>query len=300
MALSFEKYKPEIDKYLKSLQRVKDVTSYDVYEALWELQHATFRKFTNPRAYGLYLVNEGFGQLFLDLWNGGLSQYVKNKDRGSDGYRNVEMLLSLLWNTTDKSQKVGDDLVAHGCVLILLEVIKNENDLDDKFMGGGILGTLNNIIHMSTKHRSVYREANAIDILQPFLKSKNVQIQTKALMAMAYVVNDKEREILAISKAGLKQLLVLLKQGVDNEEHKGTIPGTCNTFSVLETLDAINQLAINDATKAEVARQGAIPAIVRMLEDDFSSDEQQVAVSAMWNLSFVESIRKSLLVTVPG
>ena len=286
MAVTFDQVKPEVDTHLQSLQRLTNITSLQTFSSLSKL-HNTFRDLTNPSALGIHLVRKDFGQLFIELWKK-LSKYL-TKQRDLDGYRNVKCLLHLSIMASDKSKEVGDELIRLGWAATLLDIIKQQN-LDDKRLALSLL-SLFNCIRMSSGNRDAYRKANVIGVLQPLLTSSNVEIQTIALIVLAYVVNEKEREILATSESGLKQLLTVLKNGVDSPDHRANIGNT--GYTVLETLDAINQLAINDTSKDEIAKQGAIPAIVRMLEDDFSDQEHRVAVKALWNLAFVKSIRNS-------
>ena len=296
MTLTFDQVKLEVDTDLQSLQRLKNITGDSTYSSLCKLR-STFWELANPSVLGVYLVLEGFGQVFLELWKR-LSKYL-TKQRDSSGYRNVIALLGLSITASDKSKEFGDELIRLGWAAILLDIIKQQ-DLDDEIRALHLLGGLFNCIRMSSGNRDAYRKANAIGVLQPLLTSPNLEIQTNALIILAYVVNEKEREILATSESGLKQLLTVLKNGVDNTEHCAAIGGT--SYTVLETLDAINQLAINDTSKAEIARQGAIPAIIRMLEDDFSDQEHRVAVEALWNLAFVDSIGNSevMQLTIPS
>ena len=296
MTLTFDEVKLGVDTHLQALQRLKNITGDKTYSSLCKLR-STFWELANPSVLGVYLVREGFGQVFLDLWKR-LSKYL-TKQRDSSGYRNVIALLGLSITASDKSKEFGDELIRLGWAAILLDIIKQQ-DLDDEIRALYLLGGLFNCIRMSSGNRDAYRKAKAIGVLQPLLTSPNVEIQTNALIVLAYVVNEKEREILATSESGLKQLLTVLNNGVDSPDHRAATG--CSSYTMLETLDAINQLAINDTSKAEIARQGAIPAIVRMLDDDFSDQEHRVALEALWNLAFVDSIRNSevMQLTIPS
>ena len=63
---------------------------------------------------------------------------------------------------------------------------------------------------------------------------------------------------------------------------------------MFETLDAINHLAINDDNKIAIASDDIIPDIIKILKQSgFSLEERRVAAESLWNLAFIESIRKS-------
>ncbi|XP_072051598.1 uncharacterized protein [Amphiura filiformis] len=108
-----------------------------------------------------------------------------------------------------------------------------------------------------------------------------------SLMILAYIVDESESSVLATSDGGVASLVEILQIRTKN---------SCDEVSVLsarEILDCLNHLAINDSNKLEIEKQGGIPLIVRMLQDDFDEEDQCVAAEAVWNLAFVESIRTS-------
>ena len=178
------------------------------------------------------------------------------------------------------------------------DYLKHEDDL---YWVDILLGVLHNCIRQSSQNRIIYRQANAVSVLQSCLNlAKDLLIQVDCLMILAYIVNETEREILATSENGLRLLLDLLKEGVMAEDHR--VHAGTSDFSVYELLDAINLLAINDVNKIEMEKHGIIPSITQMLQDDFGEDDKQIAAEALWNISFVESIRKSDLLqeTIPS
>ena len=175
----------------------------------------------------------------------------------------------------------------------------DDDDDHDRFNHNySLLCILQNSIRQSvSKNRSVYRAADAIPILKRLLKYNNKIIRMMALMILSYVVNEDQREILSSSKIGIGLLLMFHRLAVKGKNHYFL------EFSAFLTLVAINHLAINDANKRVIGKtEGSIPAIIRMLEDDFSDEERKVAANALWNLSFIESIRESELVqsTIPS
>ena len=112
-------------------------------------------------------------------------------------------------------------------------------------------------------------------------------------MTLAYIVNESESKILAESDVGVATLDQLLQDAVQSSNHTVIIYNSGQYFSTFELLDCLNHLAINGANNRDIEKQDSIPALVRMLEDDFSEEEQCVAAEMIWNLTFVESIRQS-------
>ena len=115
-------------------------------------------------------------------------------------------------------------------------------------------------------------------------------------MVLAYIVKEEESEILATSDVGVATLVRLLQQAIKSSNHEAKIRFSLfysNTFSAFELSNCLNHLAINDVNKRAIEKQGGIPTIIRMLQDDFSEEEQCVASEILWNLAFIDSIRQS-------
>ena len=155
-----------------------------------------------------------------------------------------------------------------------------------------ILIILINAIRLCSDNRAVYRNNNAVAILKSFLEIDEVW-RLQSLMILAYVVNEAESEVLAASKESVQSFTKLLKDAVANEDH---VAHADVLFSAEELLDAINHLAINDDIKKVVAEEEIIPSIIRMLGEEFSPEEHRTASEGLWNMAFIESIRKSDLI----
>ena len=153
-----------------------------------------------------------------------------------------------------------------------------------------MFGILHNSIRLNSSNREIYRNAGAVDILKEYLNQSPVLVSTKALMVLAYLVDEKESRILAKSDVGVVTLVKMLQEATESSDHRAEIYYnlfTCNTFSAFELANCLNQLAINDDNKRAIEKQGGIPAIIRMLQEYFTEDEQCVAAEMLWNLAFI-------------
>ena len=99
---------------------------------------------------------------------------------------------------------------------------------------------------------------------------------------------ESDKNILATSDEGVAKLVAMVKTCLESADHKIE-----DVFSAKELVDCLNHLAINDDNKHEIQKEGGIPLMIHMLTDDFDVDEQQVAAKALWNMAFIESIKKS-------
>ncbi|XP_072051354.1 uncharacterized protein [Amphiura filiformis] len=254
----------------------------------------------NQHLLGMYLKIEGFAQLFAKIWKW-LLRFLERDNWRETGFTNLRLLVRIGVNFTNHCPaEFGADLGVHGCIPLLLEGLRKLKKYFNKGseiallrgVVGDLFGILHNSIHKCESNREIYRKARAVEDLTEYLKYENASIKLQSLLILAYVVNESESSILTTAEGGIAKLVELLKLAVNSEDHKALFEST-TLFSAFELLDCLNHLAINDNNKREIEKQGGVPAIVRMLQDDFSEEEQSVAARVLWNLSFVESIRKS-------
>ncbi|XP_072050966.1 uncharacterized protein [Amphiura filiformis] len=298
MANSLEDLKPQIDDALQYLNSCNNFAEDEAIDALNVLNKSALYC-TDPLDLGAYMLNNKFGQLCVKMWKD-LSKYL-TQNIDSQGLRNARAMMVTFINMTDESPDLCVEMGKNGCIHLLVESLESiekylqqQEDVSDLLFLDRMLGMLHNCIRISSQNRSIFRQTNAVQVLKSCLKINNRLVQIDCLMILAYIVDEKEREILATSEKGLRLLLHLLKQGVDADGHR--VHCGDSDFSVYELIDAINLLAINDVNKVEIEKNDVIPYIIRMLRDDFDDNEKRIAAEALWNLSFIESIRKSEIV----
>ncbi|XP_072051356.1 uncharacterized protein [Amphiura filiformis] len=249
---------------------------------------------------GMYLKREGFAELFAKIWKS-LYCFLERENWRQIGFTNLGLLLRISINFTFHCPaELGEDLGVHGCIPLLLEGLRKlkkyfNSEIEMALLRdivGNVFGILYNSVRKCSTNRENYRKARAVEDLTEYLKYENAAIKVQSLLILAYVVNESESSILAKAEGGIAKLVDLLKSAVNSEDHMALFEST-KLFSAFELIYCLNHLAINDDNKREIEKEGGVPAIVRMLEDDFSEEEQSVAARALWNMSFVESIRKS-------
>ncbi len=220
----------------------------------------------------------------------------RDKWRGI-GFSNLEYLLDTYLNFTDVCPELSDDLCKYGNIPALfagLQKLDKYFEIKNEFKSikpivETILFLLCNVVARCNSNRKVYQEAGAFAVFEKYLKLENGLVRLLSLMILAYVVDESESSILATSGGGVATLVTWLQRAVESANHRALRYGVGG--SAKEILDCLNHLAINDSNKLEIEKENGIHAIVRMLHDGFSEEEQCVAAEAVWNLTFVESIR---------
>ena len=304
MAHTFEELKPGIDKALHYLKTCEDFTTDEAQKSFEVLQNASFPSgCSNRHKVAKYLTGEGFGQLFVTMWNS-LCEFLDREKWETSGYTNLVDILVCYQNYCGHCPELGVELGKHGCIPLLLaglEKLKayfNEKSEFEiiQYVVSSIFSILHNSIRQCRVNRDIYRKAGAVDILKVYLKQFSVS--TDALMTLAYIVKESESEILAESDVGVPTLVQLLQKAVISsnhtvDTHQKSSREVVSGFSNFDLLDCLNHLAINDDNKRAIEKHGGIPAITCMLQDEFTEEEQTVAVEALRNLAFIDSIRQS-------
>ncbi|XP_072022260.1 uncharacterized protein [Amphiura filiformis] len=293
MATLDKSVKKSIDKAFKYLQKCDDYTSSKAEAALstiWQSQTGDINQI------GLYLSTQGYGQLFGRMWSH-LCGFLTREQWGKAGFSNLNLMLQTYLNFTDICPELCVELGKCGSIPMLFAGLKElgnyfEQEKEFKMIKGpvqNILFLLCNSISRASSNRKFFREADAYGIFKKYLTSQNGMVSLLSLMILAYVVDDTESGVLATSNGGVAILVKWLQSATKSSNHE---VGFCGVGgSAKEILDCVNRLSINDSNKLEIEKEGGIPTIVRMLQDDFNEEEQCVAAEAVWNLTFVESIK---------
>lgn len=289
---------PEIEE---AVGRLKELDTYATQEAtgpLDTLVHMASLGHGLREESAAYLATIGYGELYIKITRS-MEDYRRGRQQDKEGIYNLMITQMAFWNFTDVSPALGHDLGAHGGVEMLLKDIEVlEEHINQKQVHEYVevlLGILHNAIHLYNKNRPIYREANAVDILTKLLKADDMTVKIKALLVLAYCVDEEESGVLATAHGCVKLLTQMLKQAVSTIDHRA-ISGS-SRFSAHELLDGLNRLAMNDDNKYEIQKEGGLVSIVRLLQPDCSEEEQKLAAEALWNLSFVEKIRRNTQLT---
>ncbi|XP_072020756.1 uncharacterized protein [Amphiura filiformis] len=158
-----------------------------------------------------------------------------------------------------------------------------------------ILSTLLNIISQCPDKRNTYRNANIIKTLSQIGKT-STEMNMLSVLILSYVIDEEENKMLTRSENSTRFLTELFIKAVYSAQHilNEADLGDSNVmflYTASELLNGLNHLAVNDSNKLEILNNGGVPAIIRMLQSDFSEEERKLATEALWNLAFVDKIR---------
>ena len=202
--------------------------------------------------------------------------------------------MSTYINFTDISSELSGELGKTDCISLLVGALDNcqQELLSDCDMLERTVTIVLNVIQNYSDNVRVFRKANAVPVLKKYLDHEKPTVKIKVLTILAYIADETQSSMLQTVDGAVTLLVAMLKDAVSNEDHRVNYGGGYIS-SALQRIQCLNKLAVNDANKVEIANHGGIPVFIRMLQDDFSEDEQIAAVKALWNLAFIEELRKS-------
>eukprot|EP00058_Branchiostoma_floridae_P006696 XP_002592184.1 hypothetical protein BRAFLDRAFT_88079 [Branchiostoma floridae] len=210
---------------------------------------------------------------------------------------NLKKLKGCLWNFTDQTPSLCEALGKTDAFELLLSDLKNpELDVDNlkshdnRYLMKGDLGILHNAIRLCRDNKAAYREANAVELLTKYLRSKYYIIKTKAILTLAYIVNDDENDKLNASAESIKFILKLLTAALEQPDHRAK---TYN-FSAAELVSGLNELASNDGNKVKIVEEGGLILLYQLLLDDSSVEEHILAAKGLWILAFNKSNKEAI------
>ena len=216
----------------------------------------------------------------------------------SQSLRNFKTVVAIVWNCADKSPHLCDRLVKSGAAQMLLQDLTGKDltvgELKDQnrlFIVKGYLTILSNVLFFHMDSREILREAGAVKILQPFLKSTWLMVKTKVLILMSYLVTENENDILNNSDKNINFMIKMLKIGIDSEKHFAKKYG----YWAVEMAAGLNRFAVNDSNKEKIIKNGGLPLYVSLLQSSCSTEEQMIAAQGLWLLSFIPECRKKIM-----
>ena len=297
---TFEDIKPHLKSAVESLQNTSDYSTQEVTNALECLAEYSMKSSSLVTLIAEYLTTLGYAQLFNKMFKSlKPTEYLLSRAFDRQAIIKLLQMQNSFWNYTDKHPQLGEYLGKYGGIRLMFQCLsdfcEHENaitNLKDWKLSciEGILGILHNSIRLVVNNRSIYRQASCLSILTKYLKSADMLIKVEALLVMSYVANDNESAKLQTADGCVGFLTGLLNNAVQSEDHRTVIGNS--TFSALELLGGLKQLSVNDANKMEIVKQGGVCIITRMLQSDFSVQEQTLAAETLWILAFLDLTRE--------
>ena len=233
------------------------------------------------------IVKLGIAHVLLRVW-GAVSKVEYLLNENVLAFKNLQTILSIIWNCSDKSATLCDSLSRCGIIQLFLSELHSDklrsSDLSNDnylYLVKAYLGVLHNIIRMCSDSRRLFRSANAVTILQIYLHRPQSLVKTKAYLILAYIINEEENDLINATDDNIKFILDILSEALDSENHFSKV----HAFWAVEITCGLNHLAVNDVNKIRMGRQGAFPLYLKLLQSH-NIDEQNLGAAGLWILSF--------------
>ena len=163
------------------------------------------------------IVRCGIAHVYLRAWQ---SLLTVNYIADATAFTNLQLVLSIIWNCTDKSVSLCDCLaraaVANHILTELADTQLLDADLTDDpdrhYLVKAYLGILHNMVRMCVDSRQVFRSAGAVAVLQQYLQRAQGLVRTKAYLILSYIVNEQENDLSMPRMRTLLTLFTLCKR----------------------------------------------------------------------------------------
>lgn len=202
--------------------------------------------------------------------------------------RNLKLVLSIVWNCTDKSSQLCESLARGAAVHSMLSELagtklslSNPGDKSHVYLVKAYLGILHNIVRLCPDSRGIFRSAQAVSILQRYLDQPPGLVRTKAFLILSYIISEEENDLINATDENVAYIVGILRDALENENHFSEFYG----FWASEIACGINRLAANDSNKLKLVQLGAVPLYITLLRSN-DIKEQRLAADGLWTLSF--------------
>ena len=282
----------ELEVRIPRMKVCEDFTDKQFREDLKFVKAQTRLKVDYPSQLEIFDKEAELGvvQIFRDIWKEYFTGKVDMKAKGV-----LKYALECVWNGSDKSQKMREELLKLDVPVYLLKCLQTpaldpeSQNTSMVYLIEGITGVLHNMIQHCDV-REIYRENNAVQIFQKLRVHENQMVQSEAEILLAYVVNEDEYDIINSDDKSIQFIIFLLRDASGYSTHHSTKTG----FSAIEVMAALNKLAANDSNKNKIIDHGALPLYIKMLDADCTMEEKKVASNGLWTLSFTPYGRSAI------
>ncbi|XP_076101331.1 uncharacterized protein LOC143071117 [Mytilus galloprovincialis] len=265
---------------------------------------------------GDHLARISFVKPLVELYNriledseifDGISPTLDDDDGEEPYHIAIKDIRTILWNFSDTSKDFGMSIAQdtdffQSIVKDLQITFKEGLDLlkEDEFSFNSAVAIITNCgragVQKSSFNVEVVKKDNSdpeyihmVDVLTPFLKSKEQFVKLTTLLALSYMVNEDQNRFLTADLSLFDFLLDMIKVAMKEKDrrHSG--------FSVHELIEGLAGLAKNDENKLKIMeKKDTYPLLKKSIMQNKAEQEQLAAVRAVWELSFVEKNKKIL------
>ena len=299
VVLSIEEIQTKMEKYISFLHGVSptEYTSDEVKEALEFMgKKIVLKRVVERPEVCSAALKAGLLDPVIRIWKTLYDEDFYDPEKKTI-WQTMKICLVLLWNSSDRYQAVCErilDMELHVYLLSLLTDPKvsalTDPTTSQTYVVKGALGVLHNTVAKCTAARQQYRDAGAVGIFQTLLEAKYLMVKVKAIINLAYIVNEDENEIINASEKNIGFIAKILSSAMEATNHRSKRYG----FTAIETVQALNNLAANDKNKDRILHSGALTHIATLLGEQSSEAEQLEATRGVWTLAFSDECRQAV------
>lgn len=132
----------------------------------------------------------------------------------------------ILWNGTDIDMAICRQAVDAGVHTFFLQCLQDEKLSQDEFtsdfmlgVARGIFGIFHNLLQNVEGARTAFREQNAVQIISHYKDKGSTMVQCKALLCLAYIVDEQENEKLLSHDKNFTFMLDILRSAMKQDNH---------------------------------------------------------------------------------
>lgn len=171
--------------------------------------------------------------------------------------------------------------------------LTSAEDKDNKFSRQGsllfeVLGVLHNL-SKRINNKKHFDNSSAVETLLSFFRTKLPVYRMTALLALAYLVDEKNNHLIMASEEPIKDILKLLDKASHSANRRSL------GFSAAEIACGLMHVATNDENKRLIGQHGGIHMLVSMIKGpDEHVQERVAAMKALYMLSFDEANKEMI------
>ena len=226
---------------------------------------------------------------------------VVRKHIKSSEHEQVKCVSAFLIGTVVAFNEETHRLIAKGrLVPVLLECLKetcdsqrcnlNFKDFRDKDVCDHSAALLRNLSHNSAQH-NLLKASGSVDMLLNTMGQRGGAVRINSACTVANLVGRDENDArLEEDPTIIEEVLEVLQAALDGKKIGGL------NYTVWKMVQGIANLATLDANKTRLYQAGALPMLVRCLNERQHQWDKAVfwSAGALWNLAFDEEIREAI------
>ncbi|XP_078366964.1 uncharacterized protein LOC144650989 isoform X1 [Oculina patagonica] len=218
------------------------------------------------------------------------------------------LLIETLWNYSDTHDQFCLTCNELGMVQLFVDIVKELQDsiphnvkyvdpqkqkLTKFTVRGLMLSRSLAILHDMSKReetRESFAACQAVNtILIPIFKVSEITFYSaKSLLVLANLIDEENNHLIMADEGPIKFLTRLLRKAVDATSHRYL------NFAARELAHGLAKIAVNDNNKKTIVKCGAIPVLVKLLQNAKYDVEKINACNLLWTLAFDEENRKQI------